>query len=142
MELALVLGVLSLGAVILVPKFVLVINNWDLDIEANKLSAKIRQVQQTAIAKQTNCKITWNIATNQYSIYTYSGGSYVLDETSGLTNNVTIMTTSFIVNPGTVIFDQFGAPSESGMVVLHHTVPGFENKYVIIQAATGQVKIL
>ncbi len=116
-------------------------NVWDLDIEANTLKSKIRQVQQLAISKQTTYRITWDTVGNNYTVWMYNGTVFVLQETNGFQNNISVTGTSFIANPGSVDFDQFGAPSDSGMIVLHHNIK-MNNKYVVVQPVTGQLQVI
>jgi prepilin-type N-terminal cleavage/methylation domain-containing protein len=141
LEMVMVLGILALSARIMVPKMAGLMNAWDIDIEINKLKSKIRQVQQLAIAKQATYRLTWDIPGQVYTVKMFDGSVYVLQETNGYQNNVSVTATTFIINPGSVDFDQFGAPSEAGMIMLRNNIT-MMTKYIQIQAVTGQLKIL
>ncbi len=141
LEMVMVLGILALAMMVIVPKLVGLINVWDLDIEINKMKAKIRQVQQLAIAKQTTYRITWDIPAKVYTVNMFNGSVFVFQETNGYKNNVSVPNVSFSINPGSVDFDQFGAPSESGMIMLRHEKT-MNSKYIQIQSVTGQLSVI
>jgi prepilin-type N-terminal cleavage/methylation domain-containing protein len=140
LEMAMVLGILAIGMMIIIPKMVSLMNVWDLDIEINKLKAKIRQAQNLAIAKQATYRMTWDIPGKVYTLKKFDGVSFVLQETNGYQNNVSVINTTFIINPGSVDFDQFGSPSEAGMIMLRHEKT-MASKYIQISAVTGQLSV-
>ncbi len=135
-----VLGILALGMVIIIPKMVNLMNVWDLDIEINKVKTKIRQAQNLAIAKQTTYRVSWDIAGKVYTLSKFDGVTFVVQETNGYQNNVSVANTTFVITPGALDFDQFGSPSESGMIMLRHEKT-MASKYIQISAVTGQATV-
>ncbi len=141
LEMVMVLGILALSAMVILPKMAGLMNVWDLDIEINKMKSKIRQVQYLAIAKQATYRISWDISAKVYTVKMFDGVTFVLQETNGYQNNVNVFATTFINVPGALDFDQFGAPSEEGMVMFRHEKT-MDSKYIQVQGVTGQLLVV
>lgn len=139
LELFLVMGVILMTFTIVLPRMAGFTNAWSLDTEANRMRAKIRQAQQLAITKQKPHRVGWN--STAYSIYEYNGTFFSAIENLDMRNNVTVSSTTFTV-AGTdlVDFDQFGAPSEGGSVLLRD--PQGKTMTLIILEVTGKVNVL
>lgn len=137
-EFIMILVIILIGASIIAPRIEKFITAWDLDIESRKLRLKIREAQQLAISKQQTCRVEFDINEEDYVLSLVSPDSEV--ETVDLKQSVDLFSTSF-TNPSsnTLDFDQFGAPSEAGNIVLKDT--NNNSTTISVAAATGRVII-
>ena len=141
-ELAMVMGIIAVSALIVAPRMSGMINRWNLDTEINKVKVRIRAAQQSAIAEQTNYRIQFNVAGNFYIISRFDGATYVTVEVPVPQNSVRITSTAFTLSPNRVEFDQFGAPyPEGGSVTFTHSPTG-TSKTMVISSVTGKIDII
>ena len=163
MEMAAVLFVLGLMAVISLPNIYSAIQNFRLNSAARKMTADIRYARELALSRHGTYGITVTAGSNTYSLFSLSGStktvltdpwrqkplSVAFDGTSGYAG-VTIGTVDFCELSGCPLvdlrFDSFGTPSDSNGAAMasNATVQlqsGGTTKTVTIQPETGFCEI-
>ena len=138
LELIMVIGIIAFSSILIAPQLSGFVNAWGLEIEVNKMKAKIREVQQEAISKQTTYRIQWNIGAETYTVSEFNGAVFILMETLTYQNNVKVSSTTYSVSLDSVDFDQFGSPALGGTILFQHKATG-KTKPLFIQAVTGRV---
>ncbi|MDD5449299.1 MAG: response regulator [Candidatus Omnitrophica bacterium] len=140
-ELLMVCVIVILCAVIIGPKLINFVGVKDLEMEAARLRAKIRYTQQLAVTRQTTYRLEFDLANESYAITYDSGGAYTTLETTGLKEGIGIKSTTFTSPAQDIVsFDYFGAPSQSGHIILKDARNG-RTADIGIAAATGRVDI-
>lgn len=140
LELIMTSIVVVVAGLIVGPKLVNFLSAWDLETEAKKLRAKIREVQQLAVSKQKTYRLEFDLVSESYDVEYDPGTGFTFVETVSLKNNVDIYSTSFTTPASnTVDFDYFGAPSQPGDIILVDTKGN--SCTVSIASATGRVTI-
>lgn len=139
-ELLMVSVIVIVAGLIVGPKLVNFLGGWDVETEAKKLRAKIREVQQSAIMSQKTYRVEFDLASESYDVWYDPGTGFTFVETVNLKNNVDIYSTTF-TSPAsnTVDFDYFGAPSQAGDIILIDAKG--DSCTVSIASATGRVTI-
>ena len=137
-ELIMVLVVVIVAGLIVGPKLVNFLSAWDLETEARKLSAKIREVQQLAVTRQKTYRLEFDLASESYDVEYNPGTGFTFVETVSLKNDVDLFSTEFTNN--TVDFDHFGAPDPSGGDIVLKDTKG-NTSTISIASATGRVTV-
>ena len=139
-EVVMVLGIISIGALLFTPRVSGVVNAWNLDTEINKVKAKIRETQQLAIAEQNDYQINWDVSNTYYVIYRWDSSTFTPMEAPEYKNNVITTGTTFPITPGSLIFDEFGAPSDCGTIGFQQ-IDTMQNRTLKIHCVTGQLEV-
>jgi len=133
---------------------------WELDTEARKIAAKIRETQAKAIRNQSTFRLVFLADTDNYRIESCSWGSCWTEATVMISGrDIHLMNTSLpyqdfstpppdqTIPPGNVLtFDQFGAasaatfPSPMATIILT-TRDNMQRKTIYINKITGTVMI-
>lgn len=124
------------AAMVVVPAWTGFMHAWDLEAQTRKLVAKIREVQELAIADQKSYHIRFD--TSQYTV-SRNDGSYVVVEGPVDYGNGIMANASFMLPMTfTLGFDQFGTPEQGGNVVLADAA--YSNSFTIyVEPVTGRV---
>jgi len=120
---------------IITPRFLNLLHSKNINYEARKLTAKIREVQQLAISEQITYRITFDINNELYEI-SYSP-SFLPIETIKLQNKIDLNVITFTDITNSVQFDAFGAPNEPGDIILQDTTGNYLT--ISITENTGRV---
>ncbi len=136
-ELMLAVSIVGLLGLIIVPKTVNFLPDFNLEGEARKMMAKIREAQQLSIAKRELYQLEFDSDLEQYLIRYVATPQPVIVETVRLGGNIEIQSTTFSQN--TVEFNFFGAPDAGGDIVLMNSKG--QTMTVSITPATGRVTI-
>jgi len=139
LELILVMAIIASLAAIIVPVFQSSAPRIELESEARKLMAEIRDIQQRAISSNTKYSIKFVLATDTL-VVTYlddnnksqSHHTYTLDKSADLT------ATSFPDN--TLSYNLLGDPSRGGDIIIRNSR---NDQYSILVAPlTGKVSLI
>ena len=135
LELIMVLTIIIMIGFIITPRFLNLLHSKNINYEARKLTAKIREVQQLAISEQITYRITFDINNELYEI-SYSP-SFLPIETIKLQNKIDLNVITFTDITNSVQFDAFGAPNEPGDIILQDTTGNYLT--ISITENTGRV---
>lgn len=140
LEVILVIMIVAIATAMVAPELIHFISDYDLSVEAKKIRARIRDVQQLAIVTQKVYCISFDTANENYSIIYDPHGSAVTIETLTVEKNIGLDQTTFSqAGQNKVDFDLFGSPSEGGSIILSD--PGGNSTSISITTATGRVSI-
>ena len=135
LEMTMAMMITVLAAMVVVPAWTNVMHEWDLEAQTRKMVAKIREVQQLAVADQKLHLITFNSVQ-----YTVADSSYVVIEGPvAYGNGITASASFMLPMTFTLGFDQFGSPVEGGDIILTDLS---SNSFTIhVEPVTGRVHI-
>ncbi len=136
-ELILTISIVGLLGVIVAPRLLISLPYFNLQGEAKKMRAKIREIQGLSIAKRKIYRIEFSAGSGNYSVSYLDGETWVLVETIEPRGGIGIDSVTFAANQ--VEFNVFGAPDAGGNVVLINSKG--QTVTLTVTPATGRVTI-
>ncbi len=148
LEITMVIVIIMVSSAIVLPSLVNFIGYNDIDIEAKKLQAKIREIQQMAINDEeyTDYQAIFDLEDEELAVYRYKRTfpqATTFVETIGFDSGIDVVATTF--NSGgagenALVFGDLGVPEEAGYIEI--TDSKGKCRHITIAETSGTVSIV